>query len=90
MKNNKKICIFITMIIMLISGIIGFNSLNPSKPNYTDDSKVNVTKQKEHINNIAKKPHSIFDNEAKKEVRDYLISELKALGLEPEIYVLFV
>ena len=86
MKNNKKICIFITMIIMLISGIIGFNSLNPSKPNYTDDSKVNVTKQKEHINNIAKKPHSIFDNEAKKEVRDYLISELKALGLEPEIY----
>ena len=86
MKNNKKICIFITMIIMLISGIIGFNSLNPSKPNYTDDSKVNVTKQKEHINNIAKKPHSIFDNEAKKEVRDYLISELKALGLETEIY----
>ncbi len=35
MKNNKKTCIFITMIIMLISGIIGFNSLNPSKPNYT-------------------------------------------------------
>ena len=86
MKNNKKICIFITMIIMLISGIIGFNSLNPSKPNYTDDSKVNVTKQKEHINNIAKKPHSIFDDEAKKEVRDYLISELKELGLEPKIY----
>lgn len=86
MKNNKKICIFITMIIMLISGIIGFKSLNPSNPNYTDDSKFNVTKQKEHINNIAKKPHSIFDEESKKEVRDYLISELKELGLEPEIY----
>lgn len=86
MKNNKKTCIFITMIIMLISGIIGFNSLNPSKPNYTDDSKVNVTKQKEHISNIAKKPHSIFDDDAKKEVRDYLISELKELGLEPKIY----
>lgn len=86
MKNNKKICIFITITIMLISGIIGFKSLNQSNPNYTDDSKFNVTKQKEHINNIAKKPHSIFDEESKKEVRDYLISELKDLGLKPKIY----
>lgn len=86
MNKSRKIGIFVTMIIMMVSGIIGFNSLNPSKPNYTDNSKVNVTKQKEHISNIAKEPHSVFDVEAKKEVRDYLISELEELGLKPEIY----
>ncbi|MGL5752536.1 MAG: M28 family peptidase, partial [Paraclostridium sp.] len=61
-------------------------SLNPSKANYDDLTKVNVTNQVNHIKEIAKEPHSIFDVEAKKKVQDYLVKELDKLGVEPKLY----
>lgn len=86
MKFQKNISYFILIIFLVVATIIGYNSLNPSKPNYDDYSKVNVNNQMNHIKNIAKEPHSIFDLKAKEEVRNYLISELDKLGIDSNIY----
>ncbi|MGL5694929.1 MAG: M20/M25/M40 family metallo-hydrolase, partial [Peptostreptococcaceae bacterium] len=86
MKSNNKISYILLALVIAISSVIGFNSLYPSKANYDDYTKVNVKNQMEHIKEIAKTPHSIFDKEAHDEVRDYLIKELKELDLEPQIY----
>lgn len=82
-KNIKKIII---LLVIFISCFIGFKSLSPSKPNYTDNSKTNINNQIEHIKNIAQEPHSIFDVEAKEKVKNYLVSELKELGIESKLY----
>ncbi len=86
MNQRKKFTYITTLIVIVISCIIGFNSLNPSKPNYDDYSKTSVNNQMEHINNIAQEPHSIFDLDAKEKVKNYLIDELRKLGMEPQIY----
>lgn len=86
MNLQKKSKYIIILFIMLISCFIGFKSLSPSKPNYSDNSKTNVNNQMEHIKNIAQEPHSIFDIEAKEKVRDYLVSELSELGIESKLY----
>ena len=82
-KKNKYIII---LLVIFISFFIGFKSLNPSKPNYTDNSRTNVNNQMDHIKNIAQEPHTIFDIEAKEKVRDYLVSELSSLGIESKLY----
>lgn len=86
MNKKKNTSYIILFFVVCIFAILGFNSLNPSKPNYDDFSKVNVNNQMNHINEIAKEPHSIFDIEAKGKVREYLISELEKLGISPQIY----
>lgn len=86
MKQKKQLSYLIVALIVALSAIIGYNSLNPSKPNYYDNSRVNVSKQVDHIKEISKEPHSIFDVEGKKNVQNYLVSELKKLGVESKIY----
>lgn len=86
MKKKISTSLLILFLVVFISGVLGFNSLNPSKPNYDDFSKVNVNNQMNHIYEIAKEPHSIFDVEAKTKVREYLTSELEKLGISPKIY----
>ena len=86
MKLNRRISFIILTVVVIISTIIGFKSLYPATPNYDDESKTTVTNQMNHIYEIAKEPHSIFDIEAKGKVRDYLVSELQNLGLEASIY----
>lgn len=83
---KKKINFIVIGLVIIFSCIIGYNSLNPSKPNYDDYTKTNVNNQMEHINNIAQVPHSVFDVEAKEQVRDYLISELNKLGVQAKTY----
>lgn len=85
MKTNK-ISYILLAIVIVFSSVIGFKSLYPSKANYDDNTKVNVKNQMNHIKEIAKEPHSIFDDKAHDEVRDYLLGELKELGLEPKTY----
>lgn len=85
-KSNNKISYILVALVIAVSSVIGFNSLYPSKANYNDNSKVNVKNQMNHIKEIAKEPHSIFDDEAHNNVRDYLIQELVELGLEPKTY----
>ena len=88
MSLKKKISALILTATVGVSGLIGYNAMNPSKPNYTDDSKTNVNRQMEHILNISKEPHTIFnsDKEAQDEVRNYLISELNELGVKTKTY----
>ena len=86
MKLNRRISFIILTVVVIISTIIGFKSLYPATPNYDDESKTTVTNQMNHIYEIAKEPHTIFDAEAKGKVRDYLVSQLKNLGLETNIY----
>ena len=54
MSLKKKISALILTATVGVSGLIGYNAMNPSKPNYTDDSKTNVNRQMEHILNISK------------------------------------
>ena len=86
MKSKKYISYAIILAVLIISSIIGYNSLYPSKENYDDNTKVNVSNQMNHIKEIAKEPHSIFDKEAHEDVRDYLLKELKALDIDPILY----
>ncbi|WP_207729410.1 M20/M25/M40 family metallo-hydrolase [Clostridium gallinarum] len=86
MNKNKSTSYIILFFIICLFGILGLNSLNPSKPNYDDLSKINVNNLMTHISQIAKEPHSIYDVEAKGKVRDYLTSELNKLGASPKIY----
>ena len=86
MRNTKKITIILLSMVVLISSIIGFNSLYPSKPNTNDKERLNVENQIDYIKDIALEPHSIFDYKEHERVRNYLIDEFKELGLEPKIY----
>ena len=88
MKFQKNISYFILALVLVVGTIIGYNSLNPSKPNYTDNSKTNVNNQMEHILNISKEPHTIFEanKEVQDEVRDYLISQLEKFGVNTKTY----
>lgn len=86
MKSQKFKNYILLILILVVGSIIGYKSLNPSKPNYDDFTKVNVTNQVSHIKEIAKEPHSIFDVEAKKKVQDYLVEELNKLNVESKIY----
>lgn len=86
MNKNRSTSYIILFVIICLFGILGLNSLNPSKPNYDDSSKINVNNLMTHISQIAKEPHSIYDVEAKGKVRDYLTSELNKLGASPKIY----
>ena len=88
MSLKKKISALVLAATVGVSGLIGYNSMNPSKPNYTDETKTTVTNQMEHILNISKQPHTIFDadKEAQDEVKDYLISELEKLGVTTKTY----
>lgn len=69
MNLQKKSKYIIILFIMLISCFIGFKSLSPSKPNYSDNSKTNVNNQMEHIKNIAQEPHSIDIKEVFKNIK---------------------
>lgn len=86
MKLNKTISFILLTMIVIASTVIGFKSLYPSTPNYDNQSKVSVTNQMNHIYEIAKEPHSIYDVEAKGKVRDYLVGQLEKLGLETKLY----
>lgn len=71
---------------LVIAIMIGFTSLNPSQPNETDEKRFNVSYAVKHIAEIAKEPHSIFDQEAHTAVREYLLGELETLGANPQVY----
>ncbi len=64
MKSKKYISYAIILAVLIISSIIGYNSLYPSKENYDDNTKVNVSNQMNHIKEIAKEPsvNNIINN----------------------------
>lgn len=86
MKSYKGISLVVLALVFVVSVLIGFNTLNPSKPNTTDETTFNVQNAYNHVAQIAKEPHSILEQEALGRVRDYIIGELEALGVETQVY----
>lgn len=86
MKSCKKIGFVVIALVFIISVYVGFTTLNPSQPNTTDQTIYNAQNAYNHIAQIAKEPHSIFDQEALAKVRDYIIGELEALGVKTQVY----
>lgn len=86
MKNKKTVNYLILVVVLVVSSIVGFKSLYPSTPNYDDYTKPNITNKLNYIKDIAKEPHSIFDYEAHDNVKNYLVNELKELGVNSKIY----
>lgn len=86
-SRKNKISILLIVAVFFVCSILGFSSFYPSKPNYGEDKeRLNVKNQVEHIKEIAKEPHTIFDKEAHERVKNYLLSELKSLGLSPKTF----
>lgn len=86
MKSCKKISLVVLALVFVVSVFIGFSTLNPSKPNTTDQTTFNVQNAYNHLTEIAKEPHSILDQEELGRVREYIIGELEALGVETQVY----
>lgn len=84
--KKKNISLISLLLVLLSSIFIGYNSLYPSSPNYDDNTKVKVNNQINHIKEIAKEPHSIFDNKGHEKVKNYILDELKKLGVESKTY----
>ncbi len=72
--NNKRI---ITIVVVLLGILVSLFTLRTPIPNTEDEMVFNTKIAIEHIAEIAKEPHSVFDDEAHDEVRDYLISVLE-------------
>lgn len=84
--KKKHISLVALLLVLLSSIFIGYNSLYPSTPNYDDNTKVKANNQINHIKEIAKEPHSIFDNKGHEKVKNYILDELKKLGVESKTY----
>lgn len=72
MSKNKVI----TMLVLFFSVLISMFVLNTPIPNTEDETVFNTKIAIEHIAQISKEPHSVFDEEAHDEVRDYIIDQL--------------
>lgn len=82
---KRKIGI-ILVIMCLISTILGIVALYTPKEKEIGTNEFSAIEAKTHIKEIAKKPHSIYDDEALAEVREYILEELEELGLESKVF----
>ncbi len=76
------------LILIVVIPIIGFH-LNKAPRSVPDDAPLtefSAVRAMKHLEHIASKPHSIGTNEHSK-VRDYIVDELKKMGIEPEIQI---
>ena len=81
-------CVAAIVIVLLLSLLIGFSIYAQRPPNAepgaTAASSFSASRALQHLSVIAAKPHP-SGSAAHAEVRDYLVRELKAAGLEPQI-----
>lgn len=82
----KKKTWIIVLITCLIASILGGVSLYTPKSKNATNNGFSAEKAKEHIKEIAKEPHSIYDKDSLAEVRTYIIQELNNLGLDTDIF----
>ncbi len=80
--RNKGIILFLSII---LSVVLGITSLYTPRPK-SEESGFSTEIAKEHIKEISREVHSIQQPEALGRVREYLVNELKKLGLEPEVF----
>ena len=82
----KKKTWIIVLITCLIASILGGVSLYTPKSKNATSNGFSAEKAKEHIKEIAKEPHSIYDKDSLSEIRNYIIQELNTLGLDTNIF----
>lgn len=83
---KKKGIIVVTLAIVIAIFLGGFSLYTPNVK-AVGETGFSAEMAKEHIKTIAKEPHSIYDQEALGKVREYILDELRELGLEPEVFI---
>lgn len=83
MKKKTWIIVLITCI---IASILGGLSLYTPMSKGAEKGAFSAERAKEHIKEIAKEPHSIYDVDALAKVRNYILQELNELGLDTEVF----
>lgn len=81
----------VTSVLLLITIVFSFRSSLPSSrvDREVTDTEFSVENALQHVKIISEKPHYI-GSEAHTEVRDYLMTQLEILGLEPHLQTGFV
>ncbi|MGG7178272.1 M20/M25/M40 family metallo-hydrolase [Clostridium paraputrificum] len=82
---KKKGIILLTLAIIIAAALGIFSQYIPKAKN-SNDTGFSAERAKEHIKTIAKEPHSIYNQEALGKVREYILQELKEIGLDPEVF----
>ena len=80
----KKIFTFISILIISLTVYVSFNDLIPSSEKPLDKYDFSIENALDHLRIISKKPH-YTGSEYHSVVRDYILNELKNMGLETEI-----
>jgi hypothetical protein len=80
----KKIFSFLSILIISLTVYVSFNDLIPSSEKSLDKYDFSVENALNHLRIISKKPH-YTGSEYHSVVRDYILNELKNMGLETEI-----
>lgn len=81
---NKTIALLIIFITIYWSFSSMMPSYSPDEKNHPDEFA--ISNALNHLQNISKAPHSVGFS-AHKDVQQYLVNELKKLGLSPEIQI---
>ena len=80
----KKFFTFISILIISLTVYVSFNDLIPSSEKPLDKYDFSIENALDHLRIISKKPH-YTGSEYHSVVRDYILNELKNMGLETEI-----
>ena len=80
--KNKGIILFLSIILSIALGVTSLYTPRPK----SEESGFSTEIAKEHIKEISKEVHSVDQPEALARVREYIVNELKELGLEPEVF----
>jgi hypothetical protein len=89
MKFKSDVVKSLALLILIVAiPIVGFH-LNKAPQPISNDAPLtefSAVRAMKHLEHIASKPHSIGTNEHSK-VRDYIVEELKKMGIKPEIQI---
>ena len=80
----KKIFSFLSILIISLTVYVSFNDLIPRSEKPLDKYDFSIENALDHLRIISKKPH-YTGSEYHSVVRDYILNELKNMGLETEI-----
>ena len=80
----KKTFTFLSILIISLTVYVSFNDLIPSSEKPLDKYDFSIENALDHLRIISKKPH-YTGSEYHSVVRDYILNELKNMGLETEI-----
>ena len=86
MKSQNNTASIVSLVLILLTTAYGFRSLMPSaiENAVLSETEFSTAKAMRHVKMISQKPHYV-GSDAHDEVRDYILSQLEKLGLEPAI-----